>query len=45
MVQFQQRTPQVTSQHKVKDKETIIVILKSITKIDDEWVINLECSM
>jgi len=31
----------ITSKHKVQNKEAILIILESITQIDNKWVINL----
>ena len=38
-------TSQVTAQHQVYHKETVRVVLKGISQIHDEWVIDLaqEC--
>ncbi len=35
------RTTQVTAQHKVKDEETVLIVLKGITQIDNERMVDL----
>ena len=42
---FEQRTSQVSSEHKVKNEEAILVVLEGITEIHDEWVVNLESNV
>lgn len=37
-----QRTSQVPAQHEIKHKETVLIILKSISQVDDERVVNLQ---
>ena len=35
-------TTQITAEHKVEDKESILVVLESVAKVDEEWVVDLE---
>ena len=35
------RTSKVASQHEIQHKETIFVILESISQVDDEWMVDL----
>jgi hypothetical protein len=34
-------TSQIPSQHQIQHKKAILVILESISQIDDEWVVDL----
>ena len=34
-------TSQISSQHQIQYKKAILVILESISQIDDEWVVDL----
>jgi hypothetical protein len=34
-------TPKITTKHKVKNEEAIIIVLESIAEVDQEWVIDL----
>jgi hypothetical protein len=36
-----EHTTQIAAQHKVEDKETVLVVLESIAQIDDEGVVDL----
>lgn len=38
---YNQLTAQIPSQHKIKDKETVLIILKRIPQIYDERMVNL----
>lgn len=35
------RTAQITPEHEIEDKETIVVVLESISQIDDKRMVNL----
>jgi hypothetical protein len=35
------RTTQVPTEHEIEDKETILVVLESVSKVDNEWMVNL----
>lgn len=35
------RTAQITAEHEVEDKETVLVVLESIAEIDDERMVDL----
>ena len=45
MLEAKQRTSQVSSKHKVKNEETILVVLEGITQIHDKWVVDLESNV
>lgn len=35
------QTAQIPAEHEIEDKETVVVVLESISEVDDEWMIDL----
>ncbi len=36
------RTSEVTSQHEIEDKETILIVLERISQVDDKRMVDLQ---
>ncbi len=35
------RTSQVATEHEIEHEETVLIVLKSVAEVDDEWVVDL----